>query len=218
MNQDYKELLAEVKTFIIGKYPLDTEVLTSHMFCLNKTFDIPQPPKPAYFPPPPKREKAPESAPPVMQGWDEVLKKNILTPSSMPPGGAGEVRAKMLSSLWKEREKVAEITALFFEEKERFFLERLVGALVSRGVQAVLVDGTLYEKENLWDIFLSLDPIKKVVVPYEVHKRAHLGRYFVMKRDLCFLHNIPAVVLAPLHHYENNPAAKKALWQMLYGK
>ncbi len=223
MDGDYSRLIADAAVFLKTSYPLGSQILTRHEFTLSKETipeAVPASPLRAFekpLSPPVKVEEPPAFSPePVYPKWAETLSRPGITlnhSESVPP----DARAQMRAHLWKLRAQLAPQVALFFNEEERFFLEKVVKALVARGIEAVLLEGNTYEKEGLWDIFFGIDMIKRIIIPYGVHLKPHLAPHFTAfpGKNLCYLGKIPAIVLQPLSVYAENLQAKKDLWHAL---
>jgi hypothetical protein len=75
-----------------------------------------------------------------------------------------------------------------------------------------------FEREELWDLFLSKNPVKLIIASSGFMQLKNAMAYYTRGAEdspLSFLSGIPLVVLLPCASYADSPKEKLLLWNQL---
>ena len=131
--------------------------------------------------------------------------------------------ARKIGTRWKTKNQTAPITLLFLGESESHqkFLKEIVKAIDIHFGSAKMVSAESIEKENQWEVFLSSDGLKWIIIcDYTLWQLHHLMQFYkeVPSQGVRLLGTVPLFLLPDLSLYLKDPLLKKSLWKAICQK
>ena len=131
--------------------------------------------------------------------------------------------ARKIGNRWKTKNQTAPITLLFLGESESHqkFLKEIVKAIDIHFGSAKMVSAESIEKENQWEVFLSSDGLKWIIIcDYTLWQLHHLMQFYkeVPSQGVRLLGTVPLFLLPDLSLYLKDPLLKKSLWKAICQK
>ena len=128
--------------------------------------------------------------------------------------------AKKMSRLWEETYLTAQVVVISFGEvgPGLEFLKNVTHAIDRLMAPAQLVEGSLLEKENGWELLLGSPTLKCLLCsPWSSWKSTSLTNYYKQNGSTQeqFLGQHKLFLLQPSLTYLKNPDHKRKLWQLI---
>lgn len=131
--------------------------------------------------------------------------------------------AKKIAARWKTKNQTAPLTLLMFSEPEphQKFLQEIAKALDIYFGPAKIVQAETIEKEKQWEIFLSSEELKLIIVcDYTLWQLNGLMQFYkeVPAQGTRLLGKTNLFLLPDLSLYLKDPLLKRSLWKALCQK
>lgn len=167
-------------------------------------------------PPPKKIEKIGSSIDPGMHLWVEKVLPDLPLRKTIPDDTAAQKRSR----LWEETYLTSPVVIIAFGEigPGLEFLRQLTQAINHLLMPAQLIEGSLFEKEQGWNLLLSSKALKQVISsPWSSWKTTSLTAHYHQNGSTMqsYLGNHPLLFLESSLFYLKDPERKRKLWNTL---
>jgi hypothetical protein len=134
-----------------------------------------------------------------------------------------DTKAQHVACRWKTRNQSAPVSVLCFNEPaiQRTFLSNIAAAINIYFEPTRLIHVETIEKENQWEVFLSVPDLKLVIIcDSTLWQMPNLLKWMreIPNRAERFLFNTPLLLLPDLTLYLKDPQLKRSLWKTLCQK
>jgi hypothetical protein len=169
------------------------------------------------LPPPPTSKPATERR--NLSDMRQLIQK-IFPDLSLRETIPDDALAKRMSRLWEETYLSAQVVIIAFEEVGigMEFLKNVTSAIDKLLLPAQLIEGSMLEKEQGWDLLLSSSSLKIIICsPWSSWKTTSLAKHYLQNgaTGKQFLGKHRLLFLEPSLIYLKHPDRKRELWKIL---
>jgi hypothetical protein len=246
MKQDFLEVLHEAKAFLLEEKKRKTYLFSEFNFSEEKLKSISQSILPSFEDKSPVFFSIPQSYPPIREEKKQAIQDQLpsqekekikasyplvnplrqLIQRACPhlklkdsiPSDKAAIQRK---NVWKQRSADLEILVLEMsggDLKQKTLLSNMAHALTSLGKKVQVVDTAIHEKEDNWDVFLSLSRLSFVIAPPLEHWKAPLLQSLIILNPTtkeAHLGKAKLLFLPPIEKLLSDLQLKLKVWKWL---